>query len=76
MPRSILCFQDAESLLRVQEDRIEDQTHDIFPESTSKVAILTAQRLCKNASIVALACGFFEADTHFRFPGELSTTQL
>ncbi len=40
MSRSILCFQGAEPLLEVQENRTEARDHDLFRDWTSEAAVV------------------------------------
>ena len=63
MPRSIPCFQDAEALLRAQEQQIGSQIQDVSIEDISQSATISARRFCENASTVARACDIFENST-------------
>ncbi len=78
MPRSILCFRDATALINVQQqqDRHQEEENRYQQQQTSisgdtyffESPINLATRLHLNARIVSMACDFFEADTHPRWP--------
>ena len=71
VPRSVRCIDDAEALAEVQQTSMEHHERQRQQEdASSKAAVLWARQIHANARRVSLACDFFEADTHPRFPCE------